>query len=144
MNESSWKNGLPPVGEVCEATWGSKSAYCECIYHDKTHRGQPIFEVTISGSVRCEDDAEFRPLKPKAELKREKAVEDIAEIIDCIKTRHAAELVYDAGYRKVNELADEQINNHIDANSPLCSDGEKLMFRVGAKWARSQIMGEES
>lgn len=135
--------GLPPVGTHCECTWGWKGLWVECIYHGKLRNGMPIIEELDGGLMEFEsalENVEFRPLKSEAELKRGKAVADIAEIIDCIKTHHAAELVYDAGYRKVTPLTDEQIDDCTCCDLALY---DSRSLAAGAKWARSQILGEE-
>lgn len=140
--------GLPPVGEVCR------------IYSDK--RDIEGKEILVVGKgvlgwlvVQCTESASlyevnpqyhvFEPLKSEADRKRDEAVEklyiDVVDI-DALDTRYFCERLHDAGYRKVTPLTDEQIKSHAEAR--MLTYQTEVGFAHGAKWARSQILGEES
>lgn len=98
---------------------------CAAIDRGDDPRG---FEV---GSMveRCIKDL----TKSTAERKRDDAVFTLMFDCQSLKVSQATALI-DAGYRKANELTDEQIVSHVGSAN----------FWRGAKWARAQILGEES
>lgn len=157
MRNSSWKNGLPPVGEVCEFidALGDWSEVRITGYGEKL----ALFIPSGGKAENCTeiDARKFRPLKSEAERKRYAAVEEMIKAcryevkpqnqhyyitFPASITQKSAEKLYDAGYRKVNPLTDEQIVDITNATFPTSS--ARVSWMNGARWARSQIMGEES
>lgn len=143
--------GLPPVGEQCEGLpCDTNVEWHKVIYvaPDPVQRGAKYYiGVYLGGdrSGKVDYFKCFRPLKSEAERKRDEAVEEMKAVFDkrvCIPQDVIFEALHDAGYRKINELTDEQINVHaLHLNIPLHQESS---FMDGAKWARSQIMGEKS
>ena len=106
--DNSWheRGELPPVGVPVELWWGGSFAYnCEFI----TRRGHQYVMWNLDADRPDASDymnSEFRPLRTE----REKAIDEIVNALiggddrSAIQSAavHTAELIYDAGYRKVN------------------------------------------
>ena len=108
----SWSGeGLPPVGVVCEVDWCEEWHKCEVIAHFQQRCGMvAAFTVEISGgakSLYAFGADSFRPIRTPEQIaadEREAAIKDMLEDAgrpDTAKTRDQAQLLYDAGWRKV-------------------------------------------
>lgn len=143
---SKWNgNGLPPVGEVCEVNhpngnFGYIWLDCEILAHKRIAGTDVAVYWTQDGEADARVDACFRPLKSVAERKRDEAVfqieKDMADSqrIESDYAERIARHLHSVGYQKANKLTDEQIVSYVDSAN----------FWRGAKWARAQILGEES
>lgn len=151
---SNWTNGLPPVGEVCEFRKTNTVFRYDFVKAEVLFISDQLVVLQHCASKNhfsvLVDEVEFRPLKSEAELKREKAVE---QLMSDAQVEHpcggnygvtfaVAERLLDNGYRKVNELTDEHI--FAFTGEVFATSSTRVSWINGAKWARSQIMGEDS
>lgn len=120
---SEWNGkGLPPVGVWCEAVWecdGKVEMICPIFISDYT----VVFEDKsgYERHVDLKNILTFRPIKSEADRKRDEAVLQLYRDTtgdDYEGTEMDDEDVYswckkaiNEGYRKVNELTDEQITH---------------------------------
>jgi hypothetical protein len=138
--------GLPPVGEVCKAAWlePPDGGAMEPVAVEVVAYSNKKVWLTCCGKdeVMSIYNVAFYPSKSEAERKRDKAVDEMMrDAAACQSGRDCMQRLYDAGYRKVTPLTDEQILA-LPCNSEF---DEIYQAKVqGAEWARSQIMGEES
>lgn len=150
---TEWKNGLPPVGEVVAMfDWKNSGAWFEVEVIAIHNKKGAVGWCETRGNFYSTDNPDYiKPLKSEAELKREKAVEEMFsaitddELASFEWNAHAERIckcLHNAGYRKVNELTDERIADITNATFP--TSNVRVSWMNGAKWARSQIMGEES
>lgn len=101
---SEWNGeGIPPVGTVCEATWGGKAEWMKAVILE--HDSIPLFAAKLSSEwvvihrtyVR---NAEFRTLQSE----EQRQVAEIAEIMQKNNSYQGkAQAVYNAGFRKVEQ-----------------------------------------
>lgn len=143
--------GLPPVGEKVQLRndQGFSIDYGhEAIGKEVTVRatwdsdGYGMAAIQYNGAHYCFRASMLHPVKSEAERKRDEAVEEMKAVFDkrvCIPQNVIFESLHDAGYHKVNELTDEQIDERFNSGGAFHSSSA-----YGARWARSQIMGEES
>ena len=105
--DNSWheRGELPPVGVPVELWWGGSFAYnCEFITRRRHHYVMWNLDADRPDAADCMN-SQFRPLRTE----REKAIEEIVNALiggddrSAIQSAavHTAELIYDAGYRKV-------------------------------------------
>lgn len=140
-SKQEWNGeGLPPVGTVCEVV----SVHSEDNWKETTitHRGGSLSVGALDGIEVVFRHAyyRFRPIRPELS-ERDKAVEDMRKVVDSTDNRtRGLELLYDAGYRKVNDLTDEDIESK--ALGASYNSTTPIRFREGARWARDFIMGE--
>ena len=103
---SEWNGeGLPPVGTVCEATWGEKVEWLRCVILwgnvAAIEHGEDFYTENIDdydGSCAFE----FRPLQSE----EQKQVAEIDAIIANYTSASGLELaqeIYNAGFRKVEQ-----------------------------------------
>jgi hypothetical protein len=144
--------GLPPVGEICEILWNGvwvkaiiKFLGSNVVVFDLNGEEESSYYTTDN---HCRP---FRPLKSEAERKRDEEIEKFQQqvfrgngfALGETKETLIAMKAIEAGYRKVNELTDERLGAEVYKrflNPGVAAE----YFGIGAKWARSQIMGEES
>tara|TARA_R110002153_G_scaffold132912_1_gene281919 strand:+ start:173 stop:487 length:315 start_codon:yes stop_codon:yes gene_type:complete len=84
----------------------------------------------------------FRPIKTQ-EKEREEAIKEIAALLSGFwqdEDQPMANVLYDAGYRKVNELSDEEIEVFLKGRASLLSPPYKI---EAAKWAIDYILDKE-
>lgn len=140
--------GLPPVGEVCEFRKTNTDFRYDFVRVEVLFISDQLVVLQHSASKNhlsvLVDEVEFRPLKSEAERKRDEAVAEMVATGNAhtpwIKDVCAA--LHDAGYRKVNELTDEQINELAWRNAS--SENDELEKREFIATIQSRILGEES
>lgn len=70
LEHTTWNGeGLPPVGFVCEATWGNKAEWFKSIRLDESSYAT-YYEPAEKWDVRY-DNADFRPIRTAEEIERE-------------------------------------------------------------------------
>lgn len=135
MSNQEWNGeGLPPVGAVCVRHYKSGCRVDEKVEIIGYYNNQVAYAIDGFIIPQNLSDVEFRPIPPEPSKsnKREMFAKKLSEDTGFAIHEDDAGEVYDAGYRKVHELTDEKIDKYRD-----------IGFRIGAKWARDFIMGEE-
>ncbi len=106
--DQQWSGeGLPPVGSACEVNderVGLWEKVDEVLAHSRI-AGKDVAVFQIGDYIAYSPADRFRPVRTPEQVaaaEREKAIEDIASILDGIwsSEREAAGFLYDAGYRK--------------------------------------------
>lgn len=92
----------PKIGEICEYFWddGGEWRRCAVIALHNSKFVIADYEGLAYEGLRP-DTNKFRPLKTKAEIEREEAIEQMVKIIDDIHCWNQSECIsrlYDAGY----------------------------------------------
>ncbi len=116
VTRRAWSGaGLPPVGVECEfksVGHHDEPEFKWCIFRGKTQFGGYIIEhyQRPEAPITTADAFDpaltyFRPIRTAEQIaaeEREKAIDDIAKILDSLwsSEREAAGFLYDAGYRK--------------------------------------------
>jgi hypothetical protein len=143
MNKEEWIDGLPLVGCECVATRGVNSRKFKIVYRGMTKKGEHIIEWD-TGHVNSivDDTITFYPIRTPEETERENAITEIVDDVlesgvDLYSNQEIAEELYDAGYRKIKELSDEDIENIAS-----CAEHPKLA-EIWMKVARDYMLGKE-
>ena len=107
--DSSWhdRGELPPVGCECSAVCDGQWVTVEVLRHRVNNAGMNVAAVMSCASFNVFWATDFRPLRTE----REKAIDEIVNALiggddrSAIQSAavHTAELIYDAGYRKVSQ-----------------------------------------
>jgi len=152
---NKWINGIPPVGEECE--------YVDVEYRGKTqewldlnigvntgifiakYKGEFVLaHKDMSGAVVA---CEVRPLQTK-DTEREEAINEIVRTVSDERCRDdwcdrtVAEAVYDAGFRKINPISDEDIEGRI-SSMIVSNDSYVRGIRTGIKWAINKMLNKK-
>lgn len=94
--------GLPPVGAVCERSFGREIWKSTTICGHSTDGAYAAF-YDGDGLMGWSDDCKFRPIRTQEQIAaeaREAAIKDLMQLDDIYYDQAAA--IYDAGYRKVS------------------------------------------
>jgi hypothetical protein len=146
QNTGEWVDGIPFVGCKCLATRGANSRRFEIVYRGRTKKGEHIIEYdTGHVSSITDDKINFYPIRTPEETEREAIVRDLTKTIEPILgVAENAQMIYNAGYRKIKELSDEDIDEMFQA-SYLGSihDHLRLLKIDAAKQARDYMLGKE-
>ena len=102
-NNNDWKDGIPPVGIDC--------LVCLSGLNDEYFVTKPIAyygdSVWLDGLGVWEvEPLRFKPIKTKADIEREQAIEEMKSSSICSKvfSDHLCRDLHDAGYRKQGEI----------------------------------------
>ena len=147
QNKQEWNGeGWPPVGCECEyrpteqASWAKVKVLATA--GDYFWLGYPDDKLS-DGPDTHHKTGEFRPLQTKADIEREAATLELSLLIrETVGLSELCEAIIDAGYRKVKELGDEDIANHILTYGNLPKP--EVVWGKGAKWARDYILGKNN
>lgn len=107
MNE--WKNGLPPVGTICEYRKNPDEWLVGNVFgHRLCSNGEINVFVNLKNSWDYSSDTtRFRPIKTPEQIakeEREAALKDMKSIVMGSSLNHGMlESLYDAGYRKTGD-----------------------------------------
>lgn len=104
---SEWNGeGIPPVGTVCEATWGGKAFWRKAVILSSSHIA--VDHLSDGWGVRHIDEYygsfafEFRPLQSE-EQKQVAELEAMIASYSGPSNKALAQSIYDAGFRKVEQ-----------------------------------------
>ena len=142
MTNQEWVDGLPPVGCECECQLVGANGW---VVVTISGRGRSIMLAINSDGDEVAyalSAFNFRPIKTQ-EKEREEAIKEIAALLSGFwqdEDQPMANVLYDAGYRKVNELSDEEIEVFLKGRASLLSPPYKI---EAAKWAIDYILDKE-
>ena len=141
--------GLPPVGDEFE--WSLNGACYEegvMLFNDGVtmliaHRKYPANRRHLK---TCDPALRFRPLKSEAERKLDEALDEMEQHLIGKQLDYGSlcQALYDAGYRKVNKLTDEQIADMADSLPEKVSPQFCTGVMYGISMAVNHFLGEES
>lgn len=104
MIMSEWNGeGIPPVGTVCESTWGGKAFWRKAVILSSSHIA--VDHLSVGWRVRHIDEYygsfafEFRPLQSE-EQRQVAEIEAIITSHDNTASPEIAQEIYNAGFRK--------------------------------------------